>query len=75
MVGVGAEDEVENDLGQPAEHVDPKVDVTTPELILNCCRILHQEDENVSCDDYAVEKEHCLSCQNEFEEVIETTNG
>jgi hypothetical protein len=74
VVGVGAEDEVRDKLSQPAEHIDPDVNIVTPELILDCCRIFDQENESVSCDDDAIEEKHRLSCQDKFEKVVETAN-
>jgi len=74
VVGIGAEDDVKDGLGQPAEHVDPEVDIKAPELILNCRWIFDEEDEDVSRNDDSVKEEHRLSCQDEFQKVVETTN-
>ncbi len=74
MIGVRCKHDLKGNLSNPTEHHNPEVNKPAPEIFVKCCRIFDPEDEEVSCHHDAVKENHSLSCQCQFEEVIETAD-
>ena len=54
VVSVMAEDDIKNNLGNPAEDHHQQVNEHTPEFVVESGRIFQPENANVSCDHDAV---------------------
>ena len=74
VISVMVEDDIKNNLRDPAEDHHPQVNEFTPEFILESSRIFQPKNENVSCHYVEVYKHQCLGCQSKFQKVVEATS-